>query len=270
MVEKNGMAAFLRLPSYRNFCNKSFSCSGIKIIHSSSAPACFFCSTGMEPSSTTTDGEISNTQKVGIMQSIIKTTSSWEKCWADNVTPWDLGAVTPVVSDLVQKNDLRTGRALVPGCGSGYDVVALASDSRHVTGLDISSTAIEYACKVWAGTKSGFIDFVCLDFFTFETGAPFDLILDYTFFCALEPSMRPLWGSKVAELLASDGELITIMFPMDNFEGGPPYAVSLEAYEKALHPHGLQCTSFQENSLAVGRRKGREFLGRWSKIVTKL
>ncbi|KAI5070144.1 hypothetical protein GOP47_0014487 [Adiantum capillus-veneris] len=208
----------------------------------------------MNPSSNT-DGEDFNAKKVTSLQSILKASNSWEQCWVEDVTPWDLGKVTPVVADLVERNNLPVGRALVPGCGSGYDVVALASRARHVIGLDISATAVEHAQKIWAGTKSINVEFVCWDFFNYMPGAPFDLILDYTFFCALQPSMRPLWGSKIADLLSSEGELITIMFPMDSFEGGPPYAVSLAAYENALHPQGLRCTFFQENALAVGKRK---------------
>lgn len=204
------------------------------------------------------------------MQSILKATNSWEKCWSEDVTPWDLGRVTPVVADLVERNDLPTGRALVPGCGSGYDVLALASPTRHVVGLDLSVTAIKRAYQVLTENHASSVEFVCTDFFTYKPDASFDLILDYTFFCALEPSLRPLWASKMAELLAPDGELITIMFPMAEHDGGPPYAVSLEAYEKTLHLHGFQCNLFQENVLAVDQRKGREFLGRWKRITTKL
>ncbi|KAH7442715.1 hypothetical protein KP509_03G100900 [Ceratopteris richardii] len=206
----------------------------------------------------------------GLLHFLNLKTDSWEECWVNDVTPWDLGKVTPVVADLVKRNDLPVGCALVPGCGSGYDVVALASHERHVIGLDISSTAVGQAQKLWHERESSAFEFLCADFFEYKPRDPFDLILDYTFFCALEPSLRSLWGVKVNELLASEGELITIMFPMDTFEGGPPYAVSLHAYEKALHPHGLRCTYFQENALAVEKRKGREYLGRWKRCVNKL
>lgn len=40
----------------------------------------------------------------------------------------------------------------------------------------------------------------------------------------------------MADLLTLDGELITLMFPIADHGGGPPYAVSLSAYEKVLRP----------------------------------
>ncbi|TVU12554.1 hypothetical protein EJB05_46205, partial [Eragrostis curvula] len=61
----------------------------------------------------------------------------WEKSWEVGVTPWDLGKPTPVIEHLVRSGTLPKGRALVPGCGMGYDVVALASPERYVVGLDI-------------------------------------------------------------------------------------------------------------------------------------
>ncbi|MCO5599633.1 hypothetical protein L7F22_053739 [Adiantum nelumboides] len=258
------MAALLRCPLLLN--GRTWSRHNLRRSSSSELSA----GSAFMNSSTNTNVEDINAKKVSSLQSILKDSNSWDQCWVEDVTPWDLGKVTPIVADLVEKHDLPVGRALVPGCGSGYDVVALASHARHVIGLDISSTAVERAQKIWGGTKSSSFQFVCGDFFNYMPGAPFNFILDYTFFCALEPSLRPLWGSKMAELLASEGELITIMFPMDTFEGGPPYAVSMDVYEKVLHPQGLKCTFFQENALAVGKRKGREFLGRWRRLKTKL
>lgn len=204
------------------------------------------------------------------MQAILKSTDSWDTCWTENVTPWDLGRITPIIHELLSKNDLPIGRALVPGCGSSYDAVALASPVRHVVGIDISAAAIERARQAVTKPKANWVDFVCADFFTYNPASPFNLIFDYTFFCAVDPSLRSLWASKMAELLAPDGELITLVFPADDHEGGPPYAVSLAEYEKVLHPHGFRTTYYEENHLAVDGRKGREFLGRWRRMLAKV
>ncbi|KAG0483196.1 hypothetical protein HPP92_011280 [Vanilla planifolia] len=67
----------------------------------------------------------------------------WERCWEEGLTPWDLGQATPIITNLVQTGKFPRGRALVPGCGSGYDVVAMATPERYVVGLDISSIAIK-------------------------------------------------------------------------------------------------------------------------------
>ncbi|XP_034223679.1 probable thiol methyltransferase 2 isoform X2 [Prunus dulcis] len=74
--------------------------------------------------------------------------SGWDKCWEQGLTPWDLGQPTPVIAHLHRQGALPKGRALVPGCGTGYDVVAIASPERHVTGLDISENAIKKAAEI--------------------------------------------------------------------------------------------------------------------------
>lgn len=198
-----------------------------------------------------------------------KPMDKWDKCWEERVTPWDLGQVTPIVSHLVQQQGLLPrGRVLVPGCGAGYDVLALASPNRYVIGVDISEKAVKQALELASSAPNAkYCEFVKADFFTWAPVETFDLIFDYTFFCALEPSMRSAWGKRVAELLKHDGELITLMFPIGDHEGGPPYAVSIPRYEEVLHPLGFEAISIENNEIAVGRRKGREMLGRWKRKV---
>ncbi|KAM0931763.1 hypothetical protein ACQ4PT_000069 [Festuca glaucescens] len=72
----------------------------------------------------------------------------WEKSWESGITPWDFGKPTPIIQHLVKSGTLPKGRALVPGCGMGYDVVALASPERFVVGLEISNIATEKAKQI--------------------------------------------------------------------------------------------------------------------------
>lgn len=91
---------------------------------------------------------------------------AWEALWSQGVTPWDLGGPTrTLISELERKHreepvTLLWKTALIPGCGSGYDLVSLARfwDSMHETdissivpiertviGLDVSPTSLERA-----------------------------------------------------------------------------------------------------------------------------
>ncbi|KAL9240725.1 hypothetical protein vseg_014911 [Gypsophila vaccaria] len=192
----------------------------------------------------------------------------WNKCWEEGLSPWDLGQPTPILQHLVRNDVLLKGRALVPGCGSGYDVVTLASPERYVVGLDISEIALKKARELASTSPNGScFSFLQEDFFTWNPTELFDLVFDYTFFCAIEPKMRSAWASRMAALLKPDGELITLMFPIDDHDGGPPYKVSVTDYETVLHPLGFQATSIVENELAVTLRKGREKLGRWRRTM---
>ncbi|BFI32611.1 methyl halide transferase [Marchantia polymorpha subsp. ruderalis] len=216
---------------------------------------------------------VSNAEKQARVRELMSASSgnSWDECWKEGMTPWDVGGVTPVIQHLVEQGELPQGRALVPGCGSGYDVLALASEFRQVVGLDISETASSQAKKNAEQHPRGkWVQFIVDDFFTYTPESPFNLIFDYTFFCALEPELRPKWASKMAELLSSDGELLTLMFPIDDFAGGPPFALSVEAYEKVLIPQGLMLVSCEENEFSVPARKGKEKIARWKKSSSKM
>ena len=147
----------------------------------------------------------------------------------------------------------------MPGCGSGYDVAALAKTSFApiVTGLDIAPEAIERARSLGladtvpgtsTSTSTSTIPgttLICGDFFTHPLD-PFDLVFDYTFFCALPPAMRGRWGERTAALVKPGGRLLTLAFPLapdetalDPAAKGPPFPVCERAYSAALEKHGL-------------------------------
>ncbi|XP_010277802.1 PREDICTED: probable thiol methyltransferase 2 isoform X2 [Nelumbo nucifera] len=201
------------------------------------------------------DNTMKMNPKVDKIQELIRSNpkGGWEKCWEEGLTPWDLGQPTPVILHLLQTDAFPKGRALVPGCGSGHDVFAIASPERYVVGLEISEIAVKKANEE--------------DFFTWHPTELFDLIIDYTFFCAIEPSMRSAWASQVRDILKPDGELITIIFPISDHVGGPPYKVSVADYEEVLHPLGFKAIYMADNELVIGPRKGREKLGRWKRYL---
>ncbi|TFB07298.1 putative thiol methyltransferase 2 [Trichoderma ghanense] len=148
--------------------------------------------------------------------------------------------------------------ALVPGCGLGHDVLLLSALGYDVVGLDYSARALELAREIKAradaegryaeyhrdGIGSGRVTWVSGDFFgtgwEADAGASkFDLIFDYTFLCALQPSERPRWAKRMSQLLCPGGQLICLEFPSGKPLSlqGPPWGVWPEVYEALLeHP----------------------------------
>ncbi|GFP83131.1 probable thiol methyltransferase 2 [Phtheirospermum japonicum] len=209
------------------------------------------------PNESASSSSITANAKVAKFQQIVHSdsTNGWDECWKEGLTPWDLGSPTPVLVHLHNTGSLPKGRALVPGCGSGHDVVAIACGERHVVGLDISNNAIKKAAELSSGLPNAeHFTFLKTDFFTWCPTELFDLIFDYTFFCAIEPDLRLLWAEKMSNLLKPDGELITLMYPIDNHEGGPPYKVSIADYEEVLRPVGFKATYIADNELAIAPR----------------
>ncbi|KAI9001217.1 thiol methyltransferase 1 [Trametes punicea] len=163
----------------------------------------------------------------------------WDEAWKVQVTPWDAGTVQPALKELVESKavDLPTsGRALVPGCGRGYDAIYIAASlGLETIGTDISPTAIK-AAQEYKDTVGGpdNVWFEVSDFFAMDE-ATFDLVYDYTFFVAIPPSMRPAWAKQMSKLVKPGGFLITLVFPILPYtDVGPPFYVRPEHYEEVL------------------------------------
>ncbi|XP_023639890.1 probable thiol methyltransferase 2 [Capsella rubella] len=56
---------------------------------------------------------------------------------------------------------------------------------------------------------------------------------------------------------------------VDDHVGGPPYQVSVSAYEELLVPLGFEVISIVDNQLVPDTRKGMEKVGRWRKKKKK-
>ncbi|EPQ31946.1 uncharacterized protein PFL1_00145 [Pseudozyma flocculosa PF-1] len=203
---------------------------------------------------------------------VVNDPKAWDQAWLDNTTPWDAqapqnalmelldglhddgclvqaadgGAKVPV-SHVVPKGE---GIAVVPGCGRGYDAKVFAERGLHAFGVDISPTAVAAANK-WLKDQglpnalSERISFLESDFFALGTSScPHEalskaqvatLAYDYTFLCAIPPSLREAWAQTYTRLVKRGGVLISLVYPIQGDRpGGPPYSISPELVRQLL------------------------------------
>jgi SAM-dependent methyltransferase len=150
--------------------------------------------------------------------------------YRDGVTPWDAGGVPPRFAQFFDR--LPRQRVLVPGCGSGYEVKLLAERGHDVLGIDFSGAAIEASRRV-LGRLARHVRQA--DFFSLAE-APFDLVYERTFLCALPRSRWPQWGTKLPALVRPGGRLAGFFYFNDN-ERGPPFGISPRALHELLDAH---------------------------------
>ena len=65
----------------------------------------------------------------------------------------------------------------------------------------------------------------------FELDGEFDLILEQTFFCALDPKLRQSYSIKMNELLAENGKLVGVLFNREFGNDTPPFGGDKTEYQ---------------------------------------
>jgi hypothetical protein len=137
----------------------------------------------------------------------------WEELYREGFTPWDRGGPNPALIDLLtERKDLfgdifvsdpilgkRRKRALIPGCGRGYEVLLFSAFGYDAYGLEISESVLVEARKTQelvegeelykardTGAGKGLVSWLAGDFFKDEAlkgldgDGRFDLLYDYT------------------------------------------------------------------------------------------
>ena len=183
------------------------------------------------------------------------TPSSWNERYATGNTPWDLNSSTPELLH-IQKKLQPHSHVLIPGAGRAHDAIALAKAGFSVTALDYAPLAIA-ALQAEAQGQGLNISSVVEDFFAYMPNAAFDYIWEYTFYCAIDPSLRPAYRKKMFSLLKPGGVLFGLYFPLDGRSGGPPFAVTREELEEF---RDLFQVEFQTPIASIKPRAGKEIL----------
>lgn len=156
----------------------------------------------------------------------------WDRRWKNGDTPWDKGAPAPPLLEYLGDGAAElfaATRVLVPGCGSGHDVRALAERGIGAVGVDISPNAVAAALGF---PKAGDERYECGDFLdpAWSPPAPVDAIWEHTCFCAIDPGMRDRYVWSAARLVPVGGHLVGVFFldPWDPGEEeiGPPYGAT--------------------------------------------
>lgn len=160
----------------------------------------------------------------------------WTKRYLSNDIPWDAGAVTTPIKEYIDQLTNKELKILIPGVGNGYELRYLYEKGfKNVYGLDFSETPINSFSKAnpYFPKQQLLVD----DFF--EHSATYDLIIEQTFFCALQPELRPLYVNKMHSLLKPNGKLVGVLFVFPLTEKGPPFGGSLEEYEQLFSTNFL-------------------------------
>lgn len=187
--------------------------------------------------------------------------SFWDEIYRNNSVSWDIKTPTPVFETLMDAGKfMKPGKILIAGCGKGYDAVLAAKKGYDVYADDFSIEAIKFARDL-AEKEKVKVNFLLEDIFRLDSiyREYFDYIYDYVTYCAVLPERRKEYAEKMAGLLKPGGRFIALLFPVENREGGPPYAVDVEEFYDLVSRH-LSIIFSSKKINSIKPRKGREIL----------
>jgi SAM-dependent methyltransferase len=162
--------------------------------------------------------------------------------------PWDRGAPSRVLATWARDHDLQGAgrRAVVVGCGLGYDAEFIAGCGFDTTGFDISATAVRTARQRHAGTR---VRYTTADLLQLPADwlRAYDLVFESNTLQALPEPPRALAIASVGRLVAPGGTLLAIARARepDEPDDGPPWALT-RAEIDALAGPGLAAVAVED------------------------
>ena len=178
----------------------------------------------------------------------------WNNCYETGQTGWDIGYPSTPLKTYIDTIKDKDKSILIPGCGRAYEAEYLhLKGFRKVTIIDLSPLALgEFSKRLPNFPKSQLIEG---DFF--EHQGQYDLILEQTFFCAIEPNLRKDYVEHTSDLLNKNGKIIGLLFAEEFGNDHPPFGGTKEEYLKLFSSHyEIEYMQIADNSIET--RKGRE------------
>ena len=189
----------------------------------------------------------------------------WTIRYATGRTPWDFGGAPAALKSFLARSS-ASGRVLIPGCGSGYEIQAFHTAGCDVTAIDFSPAALDQAKKVMGSLAERVI---LGDFFTHDFGQRrFEIIYERTFLCSMPPSRWPDYANRMADLLSDEGRLIGVFLYTQQSKSGPPYTLTDEQSQELFERNfRLVRSELMTDSLPLFR--GMERWQEWLKNTTR-
>jgi SAM-dependent methyltransferase len=184
--------------------------------------------------------------------------TEWQKGGA--APGWDLQSPAQPLRDVLPQVKIPRSRVCVLGAGAGHDAAYLANQGHFVTAVDFSPAAIGHAKTQYPETPN--LKYQVADAFDFAKKNPqqFDLVLEHTLFCAIDPARRNDLTRAWRQLMAPSGYFLGIFFTMDKDPyGSPPFsATEWELRERLKSDFNFLYWTRWKNS--IPRRAGKELV----------
>lgn len=151
----------------------------------------------------------------------------WSSKYSNQSTGWDVGEATMPLKQYLDQLSSKDLKILIPGAGNAYEAAyAHQQGFSKVHILDISEWPLKQFSQKFPDFPTEHLHHQ--NFFDHE--GQYDLVLEQTFFCALNPSLRSAYVDKMLELLVPGGKLVGVLFDRHFEQDGPPFGGDQKEY----------------------------------------
>ena len=122
----------------------------------------------------------------------------WNKRYVNSQNGWDLGAISLPIKEYIDQLTDTSISILIPGCGNGYEGEYLIEKGFQNVYL------LDFAEEPLLNFKNNNPNFPAENLINedfFEHQGSYDLIIEQTLFCAIDPKLRMNYAKKISELL---------------------------------------------------------------------
>ena len=162
----------------------------------------------------------------------------WENRYESATTNWDIGEISTPLKEYIDQLKDKNSRILIPGAGNAYELDYLIENGfQNVFVIDYAKHPLD---AIINRNKSLEKHLIHDDFFNHN--GTYDLILEQTFFCALDPSLRQKYVTHMYNLLSEQGYIVGVFFNINFQKQGPPFGGNEKDYlelilDQHLFPH---------------------------------
>ncbi|MEM9001676.1 MAG: methyltransferase domain-containing protein [Bacteroidota bacterium] len=177
----------------------------------------------------------------------------WNDRYRGHRIGWDIGHPSTPLKEYIDQLGDTSLKILIPGGGNAYEAEYLFKNGfTNVWVVDVATTAKARLLQRFSDFPEA--QFLTMDFFDLVDS--FDLILEQTFFCALEPAMREAYAQKMHQLLKPRGKLVGVLFDFP-LAAGPPFGGSKTEYLRYFEPR-FQIEILERCHNSIAPRQGHE------------
>ncbi|HLP10686.1 MAG TPA: methyltransferase domain-containing protein [Flavobacteriales bacterium] len=156
----------------------------------------------------------------------------WTERWKTGETQWDIGYPSTPLKEYIDQLTNKNMHILLPGAGNAWEGIYLIEQGfTNTIILDISPEPLERLKNQYNIPAKNLVH---ADYF--EHNGQYDLILEQTFFCALDPSLRKKYVEKTHSLLKPGGKLAGVLFNAELNTDHPPFGGNQKEYEELFKP----------------------------------